>query len=205
MFPELSRPARRTALMIALLSAVAVATQFMYLNAVRAEPWLATATDMARYFTILTHALVIVTFALISRPLRDGVPEPWLAALTLSVVMVGLVYHLLLADLIDFTGLGWWADHGLHTLGPAALALWWLVHAPKRHLDFADLPIFALWPSIYGAYVLARGAQDGVYPYPFVDLTTMSAATVAINLAVLLVVFLLGGVGMIAIGRYADR
>lgn len=205
MFPELSRPARRTALMIALLSALSVGAQLVHLNAVRAEPLLATAAEMARYFTILTHALVIVTFALVSRPMRDGVPEPWLAALTLSAVMLGLVYHILLADLVDFTGLGWWADHGLHTLSPAALALWWLIHAPKRHLDFADLPIFALWPSIYAAYALARGARDGIYPYPFIDLTTISAAAAAINMAVLLVVFLLGGVAMIAIGRYADR
>jgi hypothetical protein len=53
--------------------------------------------------------------------------------------------------------------------------------------------------------VLARGAQDGVYPYPFVDLTAIGAGAVAVNMAGLFVTFLLGGVAMIAIGRYADR
>jgi hypothetical protein len=205
MFPALSRPARRWALMIALLAAVSVVAQFLHLNAERAEPMAATAWDMALYFTILTNLMVAVTFAVISRPIRDGVPAAWLAALTLAMVMVGGVYHVLLSHLVEFTGLGWWADHGLHTVGPIAILLWWLVYAPKRRLDYADLPMFILWPVIYAAYALGRGAQDGVYPYPFVDLTALSRAAVAVNLAGLTVVFLLGGVLMILIGRFADR
>jgi len=205
MFPALSRQARQTAFLIALLSAVSVAVQFVHINAVRAELPLATIWDMSRYFTILTHLLVAVTYAAISSPRRNGVPAPWLAALTLSVVMVGLVYHLVLAQLIAFTGLGWWADHGLHTVSPVAMAVWWLACAPKRRLAYADLPIFALWPTIYAAYAMARGAWDGAYPYPFIDLSAMGAAAVAMNMAVLLVLFLLGGVLMISIGRYADR
>jgi len=205
MFPVLSRQARQTAFLIALLSAVSVAVQFVHINAVRAELPLATLWDMARYFTILTHVLVAVTWAAISSPRRIGAPAPWLAALTLSVLMVGAVYHLVLAPLITFTGLGWWADHGMHTISPLAMAIWWLAHAPKRRLDYIDLPVFAIWPSVYAAYALARGAWEGAYPYPFIDLTAQSGATVAMNMAMLLVVFLLGGVVMISIGRYADR
>ena len=205
MFPELSRNARRTALLIACLSAVSLGVQFWHLMQTMGQgPW-ETIADMARYFTILTHGLVVVTFTLISRPSRDGVSAPWIAALTLSVIMLGAVYHLLLAALLSFTGLGWWADQGLHTVGPLCIALWWLVHGPKRRLVYADLPIFVLWPSVYGAYALARGAGDGIYPYPFIDLPAIGEAAAAVNMAVLMVVFLLGGVGMIAIGRYADR
>ena len=205
MFPELSRPARRTALLIALLSAVSLGVQYWHLMQTLGQGWLGTATDMARYFTILTHVLAVATFAIVSRPLRNGVSAPWLAALTLSLVMVGLVYHLLLSGLISFSGLGWWADHGLHTLVPVAVALWWLIHAPKRRLVYADLPIFVMWPSVYAAYALGRAARDGVYPYPFIDLPVIGEVAAAVNMAVLMVVFLLGGVGMIAIGRYADR
>ncbi len=160
---------------------------------------------MARYFTILTHVLVVLTFAIVSRPMRDGVSAPWLAALTLSVVMVGLVYHLILSALVSFTGLGWWADHGLHSLVPLGIALWWLIHAPKRRLASCRPADLRALPSVYAAYALGRAAQDGVYPYPFIDLPQIGAAAAAVNVALLMVVFLLGGVGMIAIGRYADR
>jgi hypothetical protein len=205
MFPALSRPARRWALMIAVLAAASVAAQFLHLNAERAEPAAATAREMARYFTILTNLMAAVTFAMISRPIRDGVPAPWLAALTLAMVMVGAVYHLLLSHLVEFSGLGWWADHGLHTAAPVAVLLWWLAYAPKRRLVYADLPMFILWPSVYVAYALGRGARDGQYPYPFLDRAELGAAEVAVNLAGLMVVFLLGGVVMISIGRFADR
>jgi hypothetical protein len=205
MYSELSRPARRLALAIALLALLSLGGQFLYLNSSRAEPLLATAWEMARYFTILTTLLVVITLVVISRPRRDGIPFAWLAALTLSWVMAGAVYHLILSDLVSFDGLGWWADHGLHSVGPVALGLWWLVLGPKRQLHFVDLPIFALWPSVYGAYVLARGAADGAYPYPFVDLGVTAPVEVASNLAGLLLLFLLGGVVMIAIGRFADR
>ena len=165
MFPALSRPARRWALLIAVLAMVSVVAQFLYLNAERAEPAATTAWEMARYFTILTNVLVAVTFAVISRPIRDGVPAAWLAALTLAMVMVGGVYHVLLSHLVSFAGLGWWADQGLHTFGPIALMLWWLIYAPKRRLDYADLPMFVLWPVIYVANgVWERGAQEASYP-----------------------------------------
>lgn len=205
MFPALSRPARHSAMLIAGLAAVSVAAQFLYLNAERAEPALVTAWEMARYFTILTNIAVALTLAMIARPVRGRVPAAWLAALTLAMVMVGLVYHLLLSHLVTFTGLGWWADHGLHTAGPVAIALWWLVHAPKRRLSYGDLPIFILWPMVYAVYVLLRGTLDGAYPYPFMDLTTLGPAAVALNLAGLAILFLLGGVLMISIGRFADR
>lgn len=205
MFPELTRTARQTALLIALVSAVSLGVQFWHLMQTTGQGALATMADMARYFTILTHLLVVLTFTHAARPMRDGVSAPWLAALTLSMVMVGLVYHLILSSLIAFDGLGWWADHGLHTAGPLALALWWLLHAPKRRLTFADLPIFVLWPSVYAAYVLGRASHDGIYPYPFIDLPVIGEAAAAVNMALLTLVFLLGGVVMIGIGRFADR
>lgn len=205
MFHAVSRSGRRLALWIAALALVSVVAQFWHLNTLRAEPPLATVWEMARYFTILTNLLVAITLARLAFPLRKGGLSGWLAALTLSMVITGAIYHLLLSDLITFTGLGWWADHGLHGAVPVALALWWLAHAPKRGLRATDLPIFALWPSVYGAYALARGAIDGVYPYPFVDLGRLAPLSVAMNLAGLLALFLAGGAVMIAIGRFADR
>lgn len=205
MFMVLPRSARRMALAIAFFALASLCAQFIHLQGRADVPMAQTAWDMARYFTILTNLLVAVTFAVISRPVKAGYAAPWLAALSLAAVMSGLIYHLMLAHLVTFTGLGWWADHGLHSLIPVAIALWWLIHAPKQRLDYADLPIFVLWPSIYGAYVLARGAVDGIYPYPFIDLSVMAPIAVATNLVGLLVLFLLCGVLMILIGRFADR
>lgn len=205
MYLVLPRSARRMALAIAFLALASLCAQFIHLHGRADVPMVLTAWDMARYFTILTNLLVVLTFAVIARPVRAELAAPWLAALSLSVMMSGLIYHLALAHLVSFSGLGWWADHGLHSLTPVAIALWWVFHAPKQRLDYGDLPIFLLWPSVYGAYALARGAVDGVYPDPFIDLAREPPIVVATHLTGLLVLFLLGGVVMIMIGRFADR
>jgi hypothetical protein len=83
--------------------------------------------------------------------------------------MTGAVYHGLLAEFWNPTGLGTVADIGLHTVVPVAVTLWWLFHAPKTSLIWADLPAFALWPAVYMAYALGLATVDGVYPYPFMD------------------------------------
>jgi len=204
MFPALSRPARRMAALIAVLALASVLGMFLHLNETRAESYEATALEMARFFTILTMMLVAVTFALTAIR-RQGVPQAWLAALTLSVIMVGAVYHAMLSHLVEFTGVGFAADHGLHTFVPVFCLFWWLFYGPKRRLDYADLPVFVLWPSVYVAYALWRGSVDGVYPYPFMDLATLPPLNIATNLVGLFVSLLLGGVVMVSIGRYADR
>ncbi len=204
MFPALPRRARWSAAVIAALALASVLAQFFYLNDLRGQSYGETAWDMARFFTILTNLLVVWTWGRAALH-REGVYPPWLAALTLAIVMVGAVYHLLLSHLVDFSGIGWFADHGLHSVVPIACLLWWLGFSPKRGLIYPDLPIFVLWPSVYVAYVLGRGHFDGRYPYPFMDLTELSTPAIAANLAGLMILLLLGGVMMISIGRYADR
>ncbi len=205
MFPNLTRSARRTALLIAILFATGLAMQLAHLDAIGGEPFAATLWDAARSFTVLTQVLVVISLAIVSRPLRAGVSEPWLAALTLAMILAATAHHLAPGDPVPLVGLGFWADHALNSLAPVLLTIWWLVHAPKRRLDFADLPMFALWPSIYTAYVFARGAQDGAYPHTYLDPVVTGSGTVALSVAGMLLLFLLGGVMMVSIGHYANR
>ncbi|GAA5074106.1 hypothetical protein GCM10023209_20870 [Roseibacterium beibuensis] len=205
MFPTLPRPARRRALLIALIAWLALLAQWVYLVDYRGTGPVATLVEMARFFTILTTALTVVTFATVNFRKIKGVGAPWLAALTLSELALAVVYHALLTDLWNPEGIGWWADIGLHTVVPAAVGLWWLFDAPKRALEWADLPIFILWPSVYGAYALGMATRDAFYPYPFMDVPALGPWAVAATLGMLLVGLLLAGVIFIAIGRYADR
>ncbi|MEJ6395661.1 Pr6Pr family membrane protein [Gymnodinialimonas sp. 2305UL16-5] len=205
MFPALPPSARWTALIIAIVAAASLAGLFVHnMQIERYGSPEATAWAMARFFTILTNIAVVLTF-LVAALRRDGVGGPWIAALTLAVVLVGAVFHILLSGITTFSGIGTWANQGLHTIVPIACFLWWLIFAPKRTLDYRDLPMFIVWPCVYVAYALARGANDGIYPYPFMDLTEIGAAAVATNLAGLLLTLLLGGVIFVMVGKFADR
>lgn len=205
MFPVLPLQARRQALAIALLAAISLAAQWIYLMQWRGTGPVATIIDMSRFFTILTTALVVIAFLTVGASKKRGLSARMLAALTLAVVLTGGVYHLMLTEFWNPTGIGLVADWGLHTILPIAVALWWLWHAPKAALVWADLPAFALWPSVYTAYALGLATVDGIYPYPFMDPTTAGPLPVATTLGMLLGAVLLGGLAMIGIGRFTDR
>jgi hypothetical protein len=205
MFPVLSRAARLQALVIAGLCAVSLVIQWVYLMDLRGTGPLATIVEMARFFTILTTGVLGAALVTVAISKTKGLSAQTLAALTLSAVLTGLTYHILLADVWNPTGIGIVADLGLHTIVPAFTFIWWLVHAPKTSLVWADLPAFALWPSVYMAYALGLATLDGVYPYPFMDPTDGGVWRVAVTLGIIGILILLGGVAMIGIGRFADR
>ena len=205
MFPALSPLARWSALIIAIVAFASVVTMYVYnLQIERYASPEATVWAMARFFTMLSNILVGITF-LTAAMRRDGINAPWVAALTLTMVLVGGVFHALLSGITTFNGIGAWANQGLHTAVPIACLLWWIAFAPKRRLDYRDVPMFIVWPCVYVAYALGRGAQDGIYPYPFMDLTEISPLAVATNLAGLLLVLMIGGVVFVMIGKFADR
>lgn len=205
MFPVLTLHARYQALAVAAVAALSLLAQWLYLLDWRGTGPLATLVDMSRFFTILTAALVVVAFLIVAASRHGAVSAPLLAALTLSAVMAGAVYHVLLAEFWNPSGVGVAADIGLHGVLPVAVLLWWLFHAPKAALTWADLPAFALWPAIYVAYALGLATVDGIYPYPFMDPTVAGLGRVATTLGILAVLLLLGGVVMIAIARFVDR
>ena len=205
MFPVLSRTARLHAIVIAALAFASVVAWWVHLMDARGTGPLQTLADMTRFFTILTMALVVIVFADAGFSPTYRSNAALFAALTLSVVMVGAVYHILLAPLANPTGIGRAADVGLHTLVPILVFLWWLAHAPKTSLIWADLPAFALWPAVYVTYALGRGLLDGIYPYPFMDPGVAGPWPVAAMLGTLGGAILLGGILMIGLGRFADR
>ena len=159
---------------------------------------------MSAFFTILTNlwvTLLLARVALTGRP-----PGPSLAAmLTLSMLMVGGVYHAVLARLWDPYGFWLWADHGLHTVMPLAVAAWWLVYAPKVPLGPVAPFAWLIWPGLYGVYGLLRGVATGWYPYPFLDVGRLGVDVVAMNVVVLGGIFLAGGYALWAVARLCAR
>lgn len=153
---------------------------------------------MAGFFTILTNLGVVALMAAIARGWRIG--ASWAAGLLVSILMVGLVYHAVLARLWAPQGLAWWADQGLHTAVPLATALWWLAFAPKG-VVWRDLAFWLIWPMLYCAYALGRGAMTGFWPYPFLNVEALGPGVVALNIAGLVIAFAALGAGVVLLAR----
>ncbi|WP_068299519.1 Pr6Pr family membrane protein [Pararhodobacter sp. CCB-MM2] len=196
----MSRPnARNLAGAVALVAVASLATQYVVSNARpgMGDP-LTTLWSLARYFTILTNALVAIGFGAYAMGRRPS--DRTMAGIVLAIGLVGVVYHLLLAPSSPLQGLDFWADLGLHTLVPLGAVGWWLGWGGKG-LHLRDLPYWVVWPLAYCAYALIRGAVDGRYPYFFLDLGTHDVAFVATYVAGISGGFLGAGLAMLVLAR----
>lgn len=146
---------------------------------------------LARFFTILTNLLVasIMTWVAIG---RRATPEV-LGGLTLSIILVGIIYWLLLQGLHHLTGLAEIADVLLHKVSPIAMTLWWLLLAPRARLKWSAPWWWCLYPLAYFAYVIALARFDGRYPYPFINVARIGWLQTLLNAGGIALAFILAG------------
>ncbi len=167
---------------IGLAGAMALATQ-VTLNVGRSGLGVAPVVwALSGYFTILTNLLVTGSFLWIAVTGRR-LSYDWMSMLTTAMILVGVVYHLMLAHLYNFTGLSRVTDQMFHTVMPA-LTLWFWLMETTRNSPRAGRPLSWLaWPTLFAIAALLRGALSGWYPYPFVDPVAGSWAAVGMALA----------------------
>jgi hypothetical protein len=195
--------ARFFAAFLALLAAIGVGWQFQ-LNGTIDQPLppLARAWDMLRYFTIITNLLVVVVLGRIAigAPARTNA----VATVTLSIIMVGVVYRLLLAPAEPKPAPDFYPDFLMHVAVPVLVPLWWLAFGPH------DLRLRGLWvwlslPMAYLAYAMLRGGVTGKYPYFFLDFSKTPAQVVLVYCAGLVAAFAAAGALLYLVSRLRER
>lgn len=192
------RAARPFAAVVALSAWFGLAVQF---GATASHvPVPAAAWILARYFTIWVGLAVALGFTGLA--LRRGPASPALiGGLTLNGLLVAVVYHLLLAGTLVQTGPERLADLFLHGVTPALVLAYWVLRVPRGALRYADVAPWAAAPLLYLAVALARGAADGIYPYPFLDVAAFGRAAVARNAAGIAAGFLASGAALVWFDR----
>lgn len=197
---KLDQKYRITAGLIGAIGMAALAAQ-LGLRLGRGQGLLTALWGMSGFFTILTNALMagtMLTIAGTGRRLSFG----WMSMLTMSMIMVGLVYHGLLAGLVAFTGLRWWVDQTLHSILPALMLWFWLMET-TRHDPREGRPLtWLVWPLLYAVYAMIRGALSGRYPYPFLNIDQLRIGAVTLNMAGLLAAFLALALMLNALGKH---
>ncbi len=158
---------RITALLIATLALASLRAQFdTLLEPVASRSLADKLWFMAGFFTILTNLSTAAHLFAVARNWQ--IPASRAANQLVSILLVALIYHTLLAGLMQPEGLAWWANQGLHTAVPLAYLVWWLVFAPKG-ITRADMPYWFIYPAAYFIYSLIRGKLTGFWPYPFLN------------------------------------
>lgn len=194
--------ARIAAALIALAAWAGLAVQLQASTALTGSA-VEAAWAMLRFFTVLTNLLVALLFTSIAVGRQASLSL--LGGTTLAIVTVGVVYELLLKGLLELSGGALLADFILHRVTPIAVPLYWLVFAPKGGTRPRDALLWALYPLGYFGYALVRGASDGRYPYPFIDVGALGWAQTGLNASLMAAAFILAGLGLIFLDQRLKR
>jgi hypothetical protein len=162
------------------------------------------------YFTILTNLLVCaaLTMPLVAPASPAGgffSRSAVTAGVATSIVFVSIAYHLLLRNAWNPQGLQLVADVLLHYIMPALYLIYWWFNFPKGALRWTHPLYWSLYPTVYLIYALIRGRIIDSYPYRFIDPLAIGYERTMINAAGLLVVFIVLGLILVALGRIQRR
>lgn len=160
------------------------------------------------YFTVLTNILACLVYAAaLSGGRLSFFRRPAVrACAAVSIAVVGIVYHFVLARLWDPQGIRHLTDVMLHYAAPALMLVWWVGWGRSGRLAWADLPKLLVYPLAYLAYALARAPVAGHVPYPFLDAAANGWASVGRAALAVAALFVLLGALAIAFDRhFANR
>lgn len=154
------------------------------------------------YFTLQANTIlaVVATACALRGQSESFLTRPTTqAAVTVYIVIVGVIYAVLLAGLRPPTGLAVPVDIGLHRVVPLLFALYWLLFVPKGRLAWRDPLPWLIFPALYVVYSLVYGALTGRYLYPFSNVPVLGYPRALGNAAVILAAFYALGLLLVAI------
>lgn len=118
-----------------------------------------------------------------------------------AIIIVGVVYHLVLASQWDPQGINLLVDTMLHTVLPIAFVGFWARSTPRGAVAFAHIPAWIGYPAGYAVYVFIRGELMGAYPYPFIDVATIGYGATLRNAVGIAVVFVALAAVLVGLNR----
>ena len=162
------------------------------------------------YFTVLTNLAAALALTAAASGRRGGLGKFFArpdvhTAIAMSIIVVAAVYHLLLQQLWQPQGWQIVGDDALHTLMPLLFVLYWWLAVPKVTLRGRQVFAWQVYPACYFVYALARGALNGWYPYPFLDVGALGYLRVLGDALGVLLVFIVVGLLLVTLGRWQVR
>ena len=155
------------------------------------------------YFTITTNTLVALCYTFYGLKGTSLIGK-WIIrpdsifAITVFIVIVGLIYHTILRPLSEFSGFPLLITELLHTVQPIGFMLFWICFISKDGLTWKGFLPWLLYPLLYILYVMILGALTAHYPYPFADASKLGYPKALLN--GMGVLFLIATLALILLG-----
>ena len=162
------------------------------------------------YFTVLSNILVAIclTFIILFKDSRLGLffnKSSIQTAITISILVVGLIYNVALRGLATPAGLHRLADELLHVVSPLLFLGYWIFFVDKTRLEYKSAILWLSYPLLYVLFIVTRGYFINQYPYPFIDVTLLGYPKAILNTAIILVVFWLLSLLFIFLARQTRK
>lgn len=160
------------------------------------------------YFTIQSNLLLGGTALVLAlQPDRSGGELFKTLRLNgvLCIAVTGIVYHAVLAGQDDLHGWASVANLLLHAVAPIVGVLGWLLFGPRSLTDWRIVGWSVVYPLLWLAFTLIRGAFVGFYPYPFVNVDEHGYGRVLLNCLLVAVLFLALAAGATTLDRRLRR
>lgn len=148
------------------------------------------------YFTLLTNLLVAVCCTSILMAPNDTLsvffrrPQT-LTAITVYILIVGIIYNLILRFIWKPEGLQLIVDELLHSIIPLLFLIFWSLFVSKSQLNWIDVFPWLIYPLIYVVFIFIRGSFSGFYPYPFINVGLIGFEKAMMNAVGIAFAFLL--------------
>lgn len=197
---------RISALVFAILGWFAVIMQYYLMLQNSTLSFLEMTIRFFSYFTILTNIIVALYFTFQAFKCTSIIGKSGiLTAITIYILIVGLIYQLILRSTWNPTGMQRIVDELLHTIVPVLVLLYWFLYEDKKNLKYEKIIQWAIYPLLYLFYILIRGHFSDFYPYPFVNVLVLGYSKMFLN-AFLIILFFTGlSLFFVKIGKYLSR
>jgi len=184
--------------------------QFGVSLALSGGDYLATLKVFLSYFTVTTNIIVAICFTWLSffkqgRSDHLFTKSSTLTAITVYIVVVGLIYNVMLRGLILPTGWARAADELLHVVSPLVFLIFWLFFVKKSNLQYKQAITWLIYPLLYVVFVVIRGYLINKYPYPFIDVVQLGYPKAILNAIIVILIFWLLSLLFIFIGNKTEK
>lgn len=188
----------------------AIGLQFnLSLNTLNGDVW-ATLKIMLSFFTVLSNILCAIALTVILLFKNSSVGQFFeksstKAAITVYIVIVGIIYNLALRGLEVPSGWHSVANELLHVVNPLLVLVYWIFFANKSNLEYKNAFTWLLYPLLYIIMIIVRGIMINKYPYPFINVVELGYPKALLNTLIILIVFYLVSVLFIFAGKRQSK
>ncbi len=184
----------------------AVITQFVLMLLNKQTSYLETIIRFFSFFTILTNTIVALFFSAKlftskKNPLNFLNKNGASTAITVFILLVGIVYQVVLRSIWEPKGLQKVVDELLHSFIPLFVFVYWFLFSKRDDLNFKTFLKWLSYPILYFLFIISRGLASGFYPYPFVNVEELGWAKIGINFVLITIMILILFVILVFIGQ----